>query len=81
MAFYLCPCRKCHSGLRLWRRQHAEQKYVCPSPLSDGENRVGLVDGHARTSFCHHTKGNGFALIMLIKMFQFLFQMICMVSI
>lgn len=79
MALYLCPCRKCHSGLRLWCRQRAEQKYVCPGPFS--ENRVRLVDGHARTSFCHHTKGNGFALIMLIKMFQFLFQMICRVSI
>lgn len=71
MTLYLCPCRKCHSGLRLWSRQHAEQKCVRISPLSDDEDRVGLVVRHLRTSLCHHPKGNRFALIVtLLEMFH-----------
>ncbi len=64
MTLYLCPCRKCHSGLRLWDRQHAEQNCVYPRALSDDEDGVRLVDRHLRTSLCHHPKGNRFALIV-----------------
>lgn len=64
MTLYLCPCRKCHSGLWLWDRQHAHQKCVCPRALGNNKDRVGLVDRHLRTSLCHHPKGNRSALIV-----------------
>lgn len=61
VTLYLCPCRKCYPGLWLWDRQHAEQKYVCARPIID--DKGGL---HLRTSFCHHPKGNRFALVFAL---------------
>lgn len=59
MTLYLCPCRKCHSGLWLWVGQHAEQKCACPRHLSDDEDRVGLDNRNLRIR--NHPKGNTFA--------------------
>lgn len=73
MTSYLFPCRKCHSGLRLWDRQHAEQKCVYPRPLSNDKDGGGLVDRHLRTSLCHHPKGNKSAfLVSLLGILQML---------
>lgn len=63
MTLYLCPCRKCHPGLRLWDRQHADEKRLRPGPVNDAEDRGGLVDKHHGPTVCHHPKGNRFASI------------------
>lgn len=42
--------KKCHSGLWLWDRQHTEQKWACPRPLSDTEARPCIDTGDLRKS-------------------------------